>query len=344
MNDILVSVIIPVYNAEKYLEECLESLINQTLDKCEFIFVNDGSKDSSITIIEKYKKFDNRISLLNQKNKGVSSARNRGISLAKGKYISFVDADDSLESEMLKKLYEAIENNGCDLAMCNYKTKLDGYNQQSFYDIPINEKLNREYILNNMLHTFYEGGMFNALWNKLYRKEIIDKNQIKFPKDISLGEDGIFNFKYLQLAQSFIYIPYIGYNYREVEGSATRNIINKDYFKQDLFIYNYKLPLTGGINLNEDDIEKLKIKKFINSIISNIYIYLRPDNNLHFKKKIRYVKNMINNDEVVHALPIYIDNYYDEKSRYEKIIIQMIKNKLTIELYIVTLYSWFKNR
>ena len=103
--NVKVSVIIPVYNCEKYIEECIESLINQTLQECEFIFVNDGSKDKSEEIIKKYADKDERITLINQKNSGVSVARNVGIKKAVGEYIGFVDADDYVDSNYYEKLY-----------------------------------------------------------------------------------------------------------------------------------------------------------------------------------------------------------------------------------------------
>src|SRR3954470_7921673 len=102
---IKVSVVIPVYNAEKYITECIESLLNQTLKQCEFIFVNDGSSDNSSQIINEFKKKDNRIILINQENQGVSIARNNGLKAASGEYVGFVDADDYIDCEMYETIY-----------------------------------------------------------------------------------------------------------------------------------------------------------------------------------------------------------------------------------------------
>ncbi|MES9697320.1 glycosyltransferase [Bacillus sp. JJ927] len=101
------SVIIPVYNAEKYITQCIESLLNQTLRECEFIFINDGSTDNSEKIIEDYKKINDRITLINQENQGVSIARNRGLDVSTGEYVGFVDADDYIEKDMYEMLYNA---------------------------------------------------------------------------------------------------------------------------------------------------------------------------------------------------------------------------------------------
>ena len=344
MNDILVSVIIPVYNGEKYLKECIESLLNQTLKECEFIFIDDGSTDDSSIIINEYKSRDDRIKLINQKNQGVSVARNNGLKVARGKYIGFVDADDYVDKDMFYKLYLTSEDKNSDFIMCNFKTTVDGYEKTSTYYYPEYIVMNREYIIENIIYKMIESGHLNAIWNKLYKKEIIYKYNIEFTEGMKMGEDGIFNFQYFQVADSFVYIPYVGYHYREVSGSATRNIKYMDYFKDDLYMYNQELPIISNIYLDEDKVYTLKMKKFINSVISNIYRYLVPNKDISIHWKLNYVKKMINSKEVRTLLPIFIENYYDEKGNYEKAIIKMIKNKSVIGLYLLTIYSWFRNR
>ena len=106
---IVVSVIIPVYNADKFLERCVNSLLSQTLASCEFIFVNDGSTDASLSILQQFQQKDPRIRLVNQENKGVSDARNAGLKIANGDYIGFVDADDFIEKDYFEKLYSAFK-------------------------------------------------------------------------------------------------------------------------------------------------------------------------------------------------------------------------------------------
>ena len=117
-----VSVVVPVYNTEKYLDICLNSLVNQTIDDIEIIIVNDGSTDNSIKIIKKYmKQYPEKIVLLDQKNSGISVARNNGISIAKGEFIGFVDSDDFVELNMYENLYNAIKNTKSDIVVCDYK-------------------------------------------------------------------------------------------------------------------------------------------------------------------------------------------------------------------------------
>ena len=112
MKVIKVSVVIPVYNAKDYLQDCIKSLLSQTLVDCEFIFVNDGSTDNSLEIIQKYQEEDNRIKLISQENKGIAEARNAGIEIASGEYIGFLDNDDFVKIDFFENLYKnAIENN-----------------------------------------------------------------------------------------------------------------------------------------------------------------------------------------------------------------------------------------
>ena len=112
-----ISVIIPVFNVELYLEECLDSVINQSLDDLEIICVNDGSTDSSLSILEKYAKMDDRVKIISQENQGQGSARNKGLSIAKGECIYFIDSDDKIELDTLKDCYDCVKKNDLDFVM-----------------------------------------------------------------------------------------------------------------------------------------------------------------------------------------------------------------------------------
>lgn len=339
-----ISVIIPVYNVEKYLEQCINSLLSQTLKDCEFIFVNDGSKDSSKEIIEKYKTLDERIILINQENQGVSIARNNGLNVAKGEYIGFVDADDYIEPDMYEILYNNMINNNVDLTICDFESSLDGHRIISNFNLSKNTLLRKDYIESILLKKFFESDELNTVWTKLYKSIIIKSNNIKFPQRVSLGEDGIFNLKYMINTNSLIYVDYTGYHYRETQGSATRNILTNDYFKRALDVYTTNLEEIKNIPIKENEINELKITKFINSVITIIYLYLTPNKTLPLSYRLNYVKKMINNQHVINALPIYIKNTYDSKSRYQKAIIKMIKNRSVLGLYILTIYIWKRNQ
>lgn len=181
---ILVSIIIPVYNTEKYLRRCIESLLNQTLSNIEIIAIDDGSTDRSGEILDNYQRqYFDKIQVFHQKNLGISAARNRGISLAKGKYLAFIDSDDSVEPQFCQLLMEKIESDKLDMVICD------------FFEISRNER-KRKTMPEAEKCTVYEKpnllfDINTSPWNKLYRREFLIKNDITFPKGLKY-EDAVF--------------------------------------------------------------------------------------------------------------------------------------------------------
>lgn len=219
-----VSVIVPIYNSEKYISECIESILNQTYENFELILIDDGSKDSSGDICKKYEYQDKRVRYIYKENGGVSSARNYGISCAKGDYIVFVDSDDIVKSEIL----EILLKNNCDFSMCGYELYDDISNTVSIqFSCPqlcgsmhelfqnIRDYLSPPYLL---------GPCF-----KLFRKSIVTENGVIFPPELSYGEDAIFVLEYLAYCKTVSISSYIGYSYRKhgSESLSGRFLINK---------------------------------------------------------------------------------------------------------------------
>lgn len=339
-----VSVIIPVYNAENYISQCIESLLNQTLQECEFIFINDGSKDKSREIIENYQKSNNRIKLLNQKNQGVSSARNTGLQVAAGEYIAFVDADDYIEKEMYEILYNSAKQNDCDLVVSNFESEMGEHKIITKYPFPINTDLKKDFIQKELLPYFLKTDNLNSVVNKLYKKQLIKEYNVKFPVGVSLGEDGMFNIKFLSYANSIKYLDYTGYHYREVSGSATRNISEKDYFNRALEVYKLEVPEIYSVFNDKVKVRRLKSIKLINNVMSYIHVYFTPSKDVKFSQRYNYIKKMIRNKYVREALPLYCSETYRNLGRYEKFIIDMIKRKSTMGLFFATTYSRFRNK
>lgn len=185
----LISIIIPVYNAEKYIERTLNSIKEQTYSNYEIIIINDGSTDESVKICNDFKKKNNniKITVITQKNSGVSNARNSGICLSKGKYIIFVDSDDSLEKNMLKDLSDSIKI--ADLVISGYWWDINGHtNSKSHISCNVDKS--------NIIELF-EKGFINQLWNKIYVSDIIKKNNIRFDENLKVAEDLDFNLRYI---------------------------------------------------------------------------------------------------------------------------------------------------
>lgn len=172
----LISIIVPIYNVESYVEECIQSIIKQTYKNLDIILIDDGSKDSSGEICEKYKKIDSRICVVHQENQGLSSARNTGLKLANGEYIQFIDGDDFISVDMIENLYEIMEKEHADIVTCSSYTYKNGEIVKKEYSKSINiynkEEAIKEIILDKKIR-FYA-------WDKLYKKTLW--KDIKFPE------------------------------------------------------------------------------------------------------------------------------------------------------------------
>lgn len=235
-----ISIILPIYNAEKYLKRCIESIINQTLKEIEIICINDGSTDTSKEILMNYIIKDKRIVYLEQKNLGVSAARNRGIDVATAKYIMFVDADDWIDLNTCEIAYKELQENKADVVMWNYIREYQGNSLPKvifpeekiiFKDYEVKEKLEYRYIgmTDEEIVKLEDLDILNPLVTKLYKKEIIKTNKINFSENQSVGEDLIFNLFVFKNLTKVVYLNRNMYHYqRDNMNSKTRK------YKSDL--------------------------------------------------------------------------------------------------------------
>ncbi len=233
--NVKISVVVPVYNVEKYLRECLESLVNQTFKDIEIICVNNGSTDNSLEILEEYAKKDSRIIVINQENRGPSGSRNRGLECVRGEYLAFVDSDDYMDLDFYEKLYKSAKETDADIAATKVKFFKDG-----------------EYIEKNIInkHTYRMGKdiletpddkiyfvRVANLWNKIYKTELINKNNIRFVNGITF-EDTHFSFLAIALAKKISIISDTSYIYRLRETSILSRAFYSDYVFDICKIFN----------------------------------------------------------------------------------------------------------
>lgn len=202
----LISVIVPIYNAEKFLHYCIDSILNQSFVDFEILLVNDGSTDNSGKICDKYAEKDTRVKVIHKQNGGVSSARNAGIEAAQGEYICFVDSDDYLESNYLKELIETKRKySDFDNVWCGFQTVEDYLknNRNAFA-----AENNKGYSFSNLssIMDLCEKWLVQMPWNKLFITKIIKENSLIFPPELSLGEDYIFNLRYLDCTNGKIVV------------------------------------------------------------------------------------------------------------------------------------------
>lgn len=245
----LISIIIPVYNVAKYLPRCIESVLNQSHREFEAIFINDGSLDNSLEILQEYSKNDNRIKIIDKKNEGSGEARNRGLRKSKGKYISFIDSDDWVDRDYLRLMYEEMENSDSDMIMCNpimaYDDENKNKNLRTGKFSEINLKKNPEKIVDIL-------GM-PVLWNKLYKNKIIEENEINFSKLI-IGEDLEFLYRVILNSKKISKVEKNLYFYYQNVNSITKSKFNEKKLN-DIFYVLDKIEriLTDKISLKYFD-------------------------------------------------------------------------------------------
>lgn len=207
MQEIKVSVIVPIYNTEKFLKKCIDSIVNQTLEEIEIILINDGSTDNSHNICEEYsKKYPKKIRYINNKNIGCSATRNLGISLAQGEYIAFVDSDDYIDKEMYQEMYEKAKKEDLDIIT-------SGVRYQYIYINPIKIQESCPKNIKNNLDLLSPSNRIANCYNKLFKKELIKRKNIKFLETIHNAEDLVFCFEVFCVAKKISYIEKSYYNY-----------------------------------------------------------------------------------------------------------------------------------
>lgn len=234
-----ISIIIPVYNTEQYLKECIESILIQSYEDFEAIFIDDGSHDNSFAIINDYVNRDERIKLYHQDNAGVSAARNRGLKYATGDYVAFIDSDDTICPDYLIRLYQCAVQYSSDIIFSGIRKIVNG---QEASEVILEEGL-RSLQTELDLIRFFKTPLISSPVSKLYKRRIICKNNLQFDTSISFAEDKDFNLQYFQHIQNAYALSYCGYLYREVETSLSHKKYEYQYriehrhwrMKRDMF-------------------------------------------------------------------------------------------------------------
>ena len=241
MRKITISILVPVYNAERYLDECLSSLCQQEIDNFEIICINDGSTDNSLSIIEKYLDQNNNIRLVDKKNTGYGESMNRGIRLARGKYIGILEPDDFVNKNMFKTLVNLADKYGADIARGNY-CFYNGDDNINKYHAILEDEVGKIIKPINNTHIFYEPP---AIWSSIYNKEFLIKNKILFLETPGAAyQDTSFNFKVLACAEKIVFTDQANIYYRtdninsSVKDQKKIFYVRKEYNEIEKFIDN----------------------------------------------------------------------------------------------------------
>lgn len=307
----LISIIVPVYNKEKYIKKCIESIIGQTYSNIEIILVNDGSTDSSLKILNEYQKQDSRINVIDKKNGGVSSARNAGIKKASGEKLLFVDADDYIADDYVENLIKY----DYDYVMCSYQTL---QNETIIAENRYEEDIESGNVCNEVLKPQYKR-MIAMPYLKTFKKSILLDNNISFDETMRYGEDTCFVMQYLNYCSNAKIINYNGY-YNRVEdnNSLSRNYV-KNIFEQ-LDKVNFQICNLKDLSIN---VRNYWILRNFKTIVYNERnsTYKEFKNCLNMIRKNKYF-SFLNGDNSSYSL-------------IDKIIFFLIKQKFDLVLYYI---------
>ena len=323
-----VSVIIPIYNVEKQLPRCVDSVICQSLREIEIILVDDGSPDECPQICEEYKKKDCRIKVINKINGGLSDARNAGLSIANGQYILFLDSDDWIEEIMLEKLYYIINNDSSDVVVCSYAIDYPNNNFSISKELSTTASST-----NNIAEAIYNldsKGMFNVVWNKLYRHDLLKENNINFEIDGVPGEDLLFNCVVFQKVNRISFENEILHHYMREDEDTLVHTYKPDLYSQVQRFNRARKTLYDYYNMISSEeiicFANLYVG-YISSCIPNIF---RKNCDLSWREKIYFLKKILKDEELQNYMILT-----HRKGVYEKLFYIMIKSQNSIFMYTV---------
>lgn len=312
-----ISIIVPMYNAEKNIERCVNSILNQTYCNLEIILINDGSTDKTEEICNNLIKKDNRIKYFYKKNSGVSETRNLGLDKAKGDFISFVDSDDYIEKDMYEIMLNKIDDS--EIVICDYFEVND--NKKCNNNTAMKEKI--FYKLDELISSIDNQEInryINTPWNKLIKSKIIKNENIKFSSKISLGEDLLFNLQCMKSAQKI-------------------KIINKK-------LYNFSIN-TEGLGLKKRDIKEY-MSNSINFINELIYFSTNTNNleNILLNEICNIINRLINEYEVKYIFTLLESLQYEKAGKFNykvstkknyliHLLLKHKKYKIIVFLYVI---------
>ena len=304
----IISIIVPIYKVEKYLDRCINSILNQTFRDFELILVDDGSPDRCGDICEEYAKKDKRIKVIHKENGGLSDARNAGLDIATGKFIGFIDSDDFIHKDMYMILYDAIIKSKSDISQCKFKyfSKEDELNKNIIndgkYEIYNNIDAIEEIIDNKNLNT--------NVWNKLYKRELF--NDIRFPKG-KIHEDEFVTYKVFYRAKTVSYVNKELYYYFSNDTGIMKNLN-----------INSKFDWIEAIEERNEFLLSIKEKSLFNK--SNSYLFFNLIKIRYNIKKSEELKNKSQMYNLVNEKIKYSLNAISDKSSYSKL------NKIVVSL------------
>ena len=306
-----ISIIVPIYNAQKTLERCIDSILKQDYSDFELLLINDGSKDESGKICDAYAEQDSRVRVIHKENSGVSASRNLALKEAKGEYLQFLDADDWITPNATRLLVESLEQNCCDMVIADFY-RVIGERLSHKGSIDEDGVLSREEFANLMMENpadFYYG----VLWNKLYKKSIIEKNSLCMNPKISWCEDFMFNLEYIRHCENIFVLQVPIYYYVKTKGSlVSQSMSLAKTIKTKMMVFEYYTDFYKQV-LTEEEYEKkrLQIYSYLMDVASDEIV---PPTLISNSKKLGQERSTTN------AALGYGDHYFAEDYRNRKLM------------------------
>lgn len=337
MSDKLISIIIPVYNNEKYIDTCLQSVCNQTFKNLEIIVINDGSTDSSLKVINRYSENDSRILVINQENQGVSSARNSGLDIAKGDYILFLDGDDWIENNCCEASLHEAEEYGVEVVFWSYVREYDGQSKPVllFDNIAINwDSQNIKKLYKKMIgftgEDLKQPQKIDALitgWGKLYKRSLVGNNRFIDTKIIGT-EDALFNIQVFSNVKTARYLPETMYHYRKTNLNSLTHFYKKNLVNQWMELYKRIELQLNDSHAGEEDYHALSNRVCLGLI--GLGLNLAEDTFMSFAEKQKELKKILSLPHYQKALTELEVEYLPIKWR---LFFELAKKQHVILLY-----------
>lgn len=304
-----ISIIVPVYNAEQFISQCLDSIVNQTYTNLEVIIINDGSTDATGVLCDAYAKKDSRLHVIHKMNEGVSKARNIGFKVSSGDYIQLADADDVLYPTLCEKLVEGMEANNADIVICGFRTTFyeNGKCVRAFDLAPEDRVYSIENDLLSEFCMYRESGLMNVSWNKLYKRSIIHEKAVTFPEEIHISDDQFFALQYWAHVTTVCALSDVLYEYRQInKASITAKYHEKFslYSEQFLdFVRTFYRSHCAANSVHERQAFARIVLRTVCSAFEYVVMHSKETGNVVCKQK---VSELIDNAVVKETLPVQL--------------------------------------
>lgn len=336
MEQPLISIIVPIYNVSKYLDRCMDTILNQTYKNLEIIMVDDESPDDCGKKCDEYAKKDDRIVVIHKKNAGLGMARNSGLEIAKGQYVGFIDSDDYVSKDMFEKLYETLKENNADTCFGRYydvDSNGNAREAKEYYKRDLYQGNQVKELILGMIGSLPEDpgdveiGM--SVWKGLYSMELINKYNLKFPSEREfISEDIVFHMEYLQKAQVVAACNNFGYYYCDNGASLTKSY-KVDRFEKEKILYRKEINELRKIFLTAEFEQRL-YKSFLGRVRRCISQEANVNPN---DKTVKFNIKQICKDELIQSI---IKRFDDRNMQITKRMVNcFIKYKMIVALYCI---------